>query len=91
MPLSARPNTASSRAALFGGSVDLSVLPSNTLLDEGQAALALGLKPNTLGIWRSTGRYSLKFKKIGRRVKYSVGDLLEFLEARTATHTGEIR
>lgn len=59
-------------------------------IDEKQAADALGVKPTTLAVWRSTGRYNLPFLKVGRLVKYRLSDLAEFLARRTANHTGEV-
>lgn len=69
--------------------VNLDALPDSHLLDDIQAAEALGISPGTLSVWRSVGRYNLKFTKIGRRVKYRVGDLREFIAKRTQTHTGQ--
>ena len=68
----------------------LNALADSTLLDSGQAAHYLGLSSETLSVWRSTGRYNLKFHKVGRMVRYSVGDLKTFLESRTRTHTSEV-
>ena len=39
--------------------------------------------PNTLAVWRSTGRYNLPFVKIGRLVKYREADLVAFIDRRT--------
>jgi len=56
----------------------------NDLLDETKAAAVLGdVKPGTLSVWRSTGRYKIPYIKIGRRVRYRRGDLLAWLESRT--------
>ncbi|WP_312477625.1 helix-turn-helix domain-containing protein [Stutzerimonas nitrititolerans] len=60
-------------------------------IDDKQAAAALGVRPATLAVWRSTGRYNLPFLKVGRLVKYRLSDLAEFLARRTANHTGEVR
>jgi len=59
-------------------------------IDDKRAADALGLKPTTLAVWRSTGRYNLPYLKVGRLVKYRISDLAEFLARRTASHTGEV-
>lgn len=59
-------------------------------VDDKQAADALGVKATTLAVWRSTGRYSLPYLKVGRLVRYRVSDLAEFLARRTANHTGEV-
>jgi hypothetical protein len=56
---------------------------SKPLLDEKQAADLLDLSPGTLSVWRSTGRYSLKFIKVGRKVRYRRLDLIEWLNKRT--------
>ncbi len=58
-------------------------------VDDKQAAMALGVKPTTLAVWRSTGRYCLPYTKVGRLVRYRVADLAEFLARRTTSHTGE--
>lgn len=52
------------------------------LLDDKQAAEYLSVSPGTLSVWRSTGRYALKFIKVGRAVRYRITDLDEWLEAR---------
>ena len=56
------------------------------LLDEGPAADFIDVRPGTLSVWRSTGRYKLPFIKVGRRVKYRQTDLQEWLESRTRTN-----
>lgn len=53
------------------------------LVDERQAATLLGVSPGTLAVWRSTGRYSIPFVKIGRNVRYRKGDLDAWIESRT--------
>lgn len=58
----------------------------NDLLDENQAASILKVKPGTLSVWRSTGRYSIPFIKVGRSVRYRMGDLNAWLEGRTQTN-----
>ena len=55
-----------------------------------EAAAYIGVQPNTLAVWRSTGRHSLKYKKVGRLVFYIKSDLDEWLESRTKYHTGEV-
>lgn len=53
------------------------------LLDDRAAAAYLNLSPGTLSVWRSTGRYSLPFLKIGRKVRYRRADLDAWLELHT--------
>ncbi|MBD9672993.1 helix-turn-helix domain-containing protein [Pseudomonas sp. PDM21] len=63
--------------------------PPVSVVDK-QAAEVLDVKPTTLAVWRSTGRYCLPYLKVGRLVKYRISDLAEFLARRTANHTGEV-
>lgn len=58
---------------------------ADQLLDEQAAATYLDLKPGTLSVWRSTGRYAIPFVKIGRNVRYRRADLDAWLEQRTRT------
>ena len=53
------------------------------LLDEQEAAELLRVKPGTLSVWRSTGRYRLPFIKIGRLVRYRRSALIAWAENRT--------
>lgn len=55
-----------------------------------QAAEILKVKPSTLAVWRSTGRYNLPYFKVGRLVKYRISDLADFLASRAARHTSEV-
>ena len=68
---------------------DLAALPRTALLTTAEAAAALGLAPETLANWRCTGRYNLPYVRSGRLPRYRVGDLLDWLEQRTRTHTGQ--
>ena len=58
----------------------------NDLLDEKQAASILKVQPGTISVWRSTGRYSIPFIKVGRSVRYRQTDLNAWLESRTQTN-----
>ena len=53
------------------------------LLDTKPAADYIDVKPHTLEIWRSTGRYKIPFVRVGRLVKYLRTDLDAWLYART--------
>lgn len=55
----------------------------NDLLDQNQAAQLLHVTPGTLSVWRSTGRYSIPFVKVGRSVRYRLADLHSWIESRT--------
>lgn len=56
-------------------------------LSNQEAASYLGVKPETLDVWRSVGRYSIPFVKVGRRVFYRKSDLDGFIASRTQTQT----
>lgn len=71
------------------GGFNLKALPPDTLLDDAQTALALGVKASTLAVWRSCGRYNIPYLKIGRKVRYKAADLAAWLESRARLHTGE--
>ncbi len=49
-----------------------------------------GIKPQTLAVWRCSGRHDLPFIKVGNRVFYRRSALDAWLESRTMTHTGEL-
>ncbi len=53
-----------------------------------QAAELLGLKPNTLEIWRLRGT-GPKFCKFSRAVRYRLTDLETYIQARTRTSTSQ--
>ena len=54
-----------------------------TLLSRDQAAEYLGVRPQTLAIWAMSGRYGLRFIRVGRLTKYRRSDLDKWLESRT--------
>ena len=56
------------------------------LLTEQQAAEFLSIAPGTLSVWRSTGRYSIPFVKVGRSVRYRLSDLNSWIDSRTQTN-----
>ncbi|MGV0952815.1 MAG: helix-turn-helix domain-containing protein [Fluviibacter sp.] len=60
-----------------------------TLLDDPQAAEFIGVSPQTLPIWRCTGRYSIPYIKVGRKVRYRPEDLLAWLESRRVSSGSE--
>lgn len=57
------------------------------LLNRTQAADYISVKAQTLSVWATTGRYSLPFIKVGRKVFYRREDLDNFLITRTSTQT----
>ncbi len=60
--------------------------PGNRLLNEHEAAYALGLKVATLRRWRWAGKPP-RFLKIGSAVRYDPDELADFLEAARRTST----
>ena len=42
----------------------------------------IGVRANTLNVWRCTGRYELPYVKVGRKVMYDEADVSRFIEAR---------
>jgi hypothetical protein len=66
---------------------DIDTLPANHLLEPQEVSQMLNLTVGTLGAWRTTGRYGLRFTKIGRKVFYRVADVKEFIDRRTQSNT----
>lgn len=56
---------------------------SDPLYDTAEAAEYIGVKENTLTVWRCVGRYDIEYIKVGRLVKYRKSALDAFLERRT--------
>ena len=48
-----------------------------------EAANFLGVKPETLEVWRCTKRYDIPYIKIGSLVRYKKSALLQWMESRT--------
>jgi hypothetical protein len=53
---------------------------NHNLLTPAQTAEILGVTIGTLAVWRCTARYPISFVKIGRRVKYRLADINNFIE-----------
>lgn len=53
-----------------------------------EAAKYLGVAVQTLAVWAVSGRYGLRFFKVGRNVRYRKADLDSWLESRAMTQTG---
>jgi excisionase family DNA binding protein len=56
---------------------------ADQLLNPAAAAEFLGVSVDTLSVWRSVGRYSIPYLKVGRLVKYRRADLEMWLQSRT--------
>lgn len=48
-----------------------------------QASKVLGVTVGTLNLWRSCGRYSLPYIKMGHLIRYPIPDLASFVFIRT--------
>ena len=67
--------------------MSIATLPvaSSALMTSEEAAAYIGVKPQTISVWRTAGRYALPFVKVGRLVRYRKADLDRWLASRTAT------
>ncbi len=60
------------------------------LLTREQAAAYLGVSPQTLANWASSGRGGIPYVRVSARaIRYRQSDLDAWLQSRTITHTGE--
>ncbi len=64
--------------------------PDEKLTTEKTAAL-IGVEMQTLAVWRLTGRHGLPFFKVGKLVRYSRADVMQWLEERRGTSNSQIR
>jgi len=55
------------------------------LFNEDAAAEMIGVRPQTLSVWRSTKRYPLPYVRVGRLIYYREQDLLAFIDSRLVT------
>lgn len=58
-------------------------MEDDALITPEATAEYLGVRENTLAVWRCTKRVSLPFVKVGRLVRYRVSDLKQFIAAQT--------
>lgn len=63
------------------------ILDPADLLTPEQAAQLLGLSDRTLATWRSTGRHSLPYIRVGGRIRYSKAALTAWFQSRQRTST----
>jgi predicted site-specific integrase-resolvase len=64
---------------------EISTLPGEVLLTPAEVSLLLGIRPQTLAVWRCTGRVSLPFVKLGTRaVRYEKQAVMAFLHGQGA-------
>ena len=62
-------------------------LEKGEIVSRDDAAALLCIKPQTLAVWHSTGRYALPVIKVGRRAMYRLSDIEAFIAARTVDHS----
>jgi predicted DNA-binding transcriptional regulator AlpA len=53
------------------------------LLSRKEAAEFLGVRQDTLAVWKCNNTYDLPVVKVGRLARYRYSDLLDFIERRT--------
>lgn len=61
----------------------------DTYLTESQVAELLGLSPRTLQAWRYRGGHTPQFIKVGRAVRYRLGDVKDWLRERQRRSTSD--
>ena len=62
------------------------------LIDGEETAAKLGVTTGTLSNWRCSGLGGPKYVKVGRRVRYRVRDIEDYLDRQTVTPKGcEVR
>ena len=61
------------------------------LLSRKEAAEFLGVKVDTLAVWKSTQRYHIPVVKVGRLAHYRYSDLLDFIESRTVYKASDLK
>lgn len=53
------------------------------------AAVYIGVKINTLAVWRMTNRYGLPFVKLGKVIRYRKSDLDKWIDENVSTNRAE--
>jgi hypothetical protein len=65
----------------------MSVSLDSPLLTNIETAKLLGVKPETLAVWRSEQRYDIPYIKVGRCVRYRLSDLEIWINSRLMQST----
>jgi len=66
-----------------------STTPARDRMSRSEAAAYIGVAPQTLAVWASTGRYSLPYVRVGRKVFYRLSDLDRWLSENTVCKSPE--
>lgn len=78
------------REVVVGADIEkLEASPVHEMMTPQQAADYLGVKAQTLAVWRCTRRQSVPFVKVGRKVCYRKADLDRFHQRHTEHGGGE--
>lgn len=67
----------------------MTVIDLPKLLDETQTAELLGVKRQTLAVWRCTHRHDLPYIRVGKAIRYRLNDLERWLDERTVGGNSE--
>ncbi len=59
------------------------------LIDDKETSKILHITPETLAVWRCTNRYDLPYVKLGRKVRYKLKDIHDFIDRQTQHITGK--
>ncbi len=65
-------------------------LSPGDILTPAQVANLLGVKVQTLAVWRCTGRHNLPFVLVGSLPRYRRADVEAWIDNRTVTNTGQL-
>jgi predicted site-specific integrase-resolvase len=61
------------------------------LLKPEETAARLGVSVGTLAVWRCERRYPLRYVRVGRRIRYEVQAIEEFVQRRSVSGDGSDR
>jgi hypothetical protein len=61
----------------------ISNLSRDQLVDDKTAGEFLSVKISTLSVWRTRRNVGLPYVKLGKNVRYRVGDLIDYIAAQT--------
>ncbi|MGC2120532.1 MAG: helix-turn-helix domain-containing protein, partial [Candidatus Acidiferrales bacterium] len=62
---------------------------ASVLISPDECAKILGTTEGVLAVWRSTGRYPLPYVRVGRKIRYKLSAVEDFIEQRTVGGTVE--
>lgn len=62
---------------------ELQDLNREQLVDDVVAGKFLSVKTSTLSVWRTRKNVALPYVKVGKNVRYRVGDLIDFIASNT--------